>query len=102
MKTVILACVLACCGLPTLTFAYNAYADMPPPCFHPGQCHLFYELIPCDKDGFTCKDGTRRVWSYRPLYYPVDHSKELQNLDTKLCPKTGRCYWPYSLDQVYN
>lgn len=101
MKTVRLWLALALGSLSTLTFAYNAYDDLPPPCNHPGGCYLYYELIDCPKDDFTCRDGTRRIWSYRPLYYPIDHTILIENLNREVIQVDGRPFWPYTTQQTY-
>jgi hypothetical protein len=67
----------------------------------PGECYLFEELVSCSVNDYSCRDGTRRIWSYRPMYYPVDNSELLNNLDKKLCPNEKNCKWPYSKRDIY-
>lgn len=67
-------------------------------CCMPGECYLFEELVRCTQDEYSCKDGERRIWSYRPLYYARDNSELLVNLHEKLCPEHGRCFWSHTLD----
>ena len=67
----------------------------------PGECYLYYELVGCTSDDFTCIDGTRRIWSYRPLYYPRDNRELLVNLNKKLCPDQKHCRWPYTTRERY-
>lgn len=67
----------------------------------PGECYLFEELVTCSVTDFTCKDGTRRIWSYRPQFYRVDNSELLNNLDKKLCSSSKNCMWPYSKRAPY-
>jgi hypothetical protein len=67
----------------------------------PGECYLYEELVDVTPDAFHYKDGTRRVWSYRPLYYPIDNSEILINLHKKLCPDKKTCKWPYTLEYRY-
>lgn len=62
----------------------------------PGECYLFEELVSCSVTDYNCKDGKRRIWSYRPQFYRVDNSELLMNLDKKLCSSPRNCMWPYS------
>lgn len=68
----------------------------------PGDCYLYEELVSCSFDEFSCKDGKRRIWSYRPLYYVRDNTELLIDLDKKLCPNARECKWPYSTRDPYN
>lgn len=67
----------------------------------PGECYLFNELVNCSVNDFNCKDGVRRIWSYRPMFYAVDNSELLKNLDKKLCRDSKNCVWPYSTRPPY-
>jgi hypothetical protein len=67
----------------------------------PGECYLFEELVNCAVTDFSCRGGTRRIWSYRPQFYRVDNSELLLNLDKKLCPNAKNCMWPYSRQDAY-
>lgn len=68
----------------------------------PGECYLFHESVSCSANDYSCKDGERRIWSYRPMYYAVDNSELLKNLHKKLCPKDSKkCIWPYSMRDGY-
>ena len=77
-------------------YGIDQYSDC-----RPGQCYLYYELVSCTPDNYSCIDGTRRIWSYRPLYYPRDNRELLINLDKKLCPNQRNCMWPYSFREQY-
>ena len=68
----------------------------PSPACAPGDCYLFSELVNCSSNDFSCKDGTRRIWSYRAKYYTPDNTELLVNLDKKLCPTPKSCMWPYT------
>lgn len=74
---------------------YNLYVRPSPHCA-PGDCYLFNELVTCSVNDYSCKDGMRRIWSYRAKYYAPDNSELLDNLDKKLCPTSKTCMWPYS------
>ncbi len=67
----------------------------------PGDCYLYEELVSCTADNYSCKDGTRRIWSYRPLYYVRDNTELLINLDKKLCPNARECKWPFTRSGRY-
>ncbi|MDQ2995011.1 MAG: hypothetical protein M3R00_08760 [Pseudomonadota bacterium] len=100
MKNVILSMTLLGCML--TASAYNdvgLYYGTPWPCVHPGGCYGFYELVSCSRDNYSCKDGFRRVWSYRPLYYQPDRSELVRALNVKVCPNEYECTWSYSMDQ---
>lgn len=77
------------------TRLYNKYLIPPPNCA-PGDCYLFNELVACSVNDYSCKDGVRRIWSYRPKYYTPDNSELMANLHKKLCPTAKTCMWPYS------
>lgn len=81
---------------PLPVYNIEQYADC-----RPGECYLFEELVNCTTDEFTCRDGTRRIWSYRPLYYPRDNTELLVNLHKKLCPNRRNCIWPYTMRNLY-
>lgn len=76
------------------TRRYNLYLTPSPDCA-PGDCYLFNELVPCSPNDYSCKDGTRRIWSYRAKYYTPDNSELAVNLHKKLCPTAKTCMWPY-------
>ncbi len=82
------------------TQLYNRYLTPSPNCA-PGDCYLFNELVGCSVNDYTCKDGFRRIWSYRPKYYTPDNTEVLVNLDRKLCPTAKTCMWPYSRQSNY-
>lgn len=67
----------------------------------PGQCYLFEEKVTCAVTDFSCKEGTRQIWSYRPQFYRVDNSELMINLDKKLCPNSKNCLWQNSNRRSY-
>ncbi|MBX9585645.1 MAG: hypothetical protein K2X50_00160 [Gammaproteobacteria bacterium] len=79
---------------------YNKYITPSPACA-PGDCYLFNELVNCSVNDYSCKDGRRRIWSYRAKYYAPDNTELLVNLDKKLCPTKKTCMWPYSQQSNY-